>query len=105
MEYSQRTLETWRTSRLGCLYMNSFRLANTIRLGEQPDHTSNLETAAQVLSKRQHPEKRKLYSEIRRLIRSAQRNTEDGKYDDNVQLVLDLLNHYVGKVMEPGRLS
>jgi len=91
-QYPTEVLKTWRTSRLGCLYMNKYT-----SLREDPEGSSQLETIAQILSTRPLLERKRIVREIRRNLGSA-------NYHEDVEqrvLLMGMLNHYISSVMQP----
>jgi hypothetical protein len=92
-QYTDEMLETWRTSRLGCLYMNSF-LASQRGLEDE----SQLERVARVLAQRPLREKKSIQSTI-----VGEMNKAIGSEDrERAELYRAMLNHYIINTMSVG---
>lgn len=91
-QYPIEILKTWRTGRLGCLYLNSFRASR-----DDPEECSQLERIAQVLSTRPLLERKGIYRTIRHDLMAAQQR-EDA---EQTHLLIEMLNHYVESVLQP----
>ncbi len=92
IQYDNEILETWRTGRLGGLYLNSYMISK-----DDPEECSQLERVAEILSTRPQPERIILLNEIKRRVRGAQREEDSGQMES----LLGMLNHYIGSVMQP----
>ncbi|GEM_PF-2526740 len=64
IQYPEEVIRTWRTGRLGALYMNSFTVSRT-----DPGESSQLARITRILDSRPFEEKRALYLEIQEQIR------------------------------------
>ncbi len=91
-QYDNEILETWRTSRLGSLYMTGYVVSRA-----DPEECSQLERVARILSTRPQPERVTLLNEIKTRLRGAQRE-KDGEQTESL---FGMLNHYIGNVMQP----
>lgn len=88
---TREQLETWRTSRLGCYFMNVFSLDRG-----SPEGQSLLEVTATILSKRAFSERRGVYLEIERTLR-LRVQSED--YEGAAGL-RDMLSYYRRHVLD-----
>ena len=61
-QYPDEVIRTWRTSRLGCLYMNSY----TIAITQDAEETSQLARITDILSSRPRKETAEIYRWINR---------------------------------------
>ena len=59
IQYTKKMLETWRTGRLGCLYITCFTLSK-----KDPEELSQLERVTEILSRRPMEEVRGIYVHI-----------------------------------------
>jgi hypothetical protein len=90
--YPNEMLHSWRTGRLGCLYMNNY-----IASKKDSEDGSQLERVTQILSTRPFPERKNLFFEIKKQMISA------FYYEDEEQrdLMVGMLSHYIGSCMVP----
>ena len=91
-QYDNEVLETWRTGRLGGLYMNSYTMSK-----DDPEECSQLERVAKILSARPPLERRGVLNEIKGRVRGAQRAEER----EQMESLLGMLHHYISSVMQP----
>jgi hypothetical protein len=91
-QYPTETLQTWRTGRLGGLYMNSFTMSR-----DDSAELSQLERIAGVMRGRPLAEQRGVMTEIRRNLMAATRRGDYGQ----AQMFAEMACHYAQKVISP----
>lgn len=92
IQYDNEVLETWRTGRLGGLYLNSYMISR-----DDSEECSQLERVAKILSTRPQPERIILLNEITRRVQRTQREEDGGQ----METLLGMLHHYISSVMQP----
>ncbi|MFH1592041.1 MAG: hypothetical protein ABIB47_01605 [Candidatus Woesearchaeota archaeon] len=83
-QYSKGVLKSWRTGRLGCLYMNSF-----IASREHSDELGQLELVTEILALRPFEKRLELYHEIKR----HHDNSVRWEAYEHAQILKDMQNH------------
>jgi len=86
IQYPEEVIKTWRTGRLGALYMSSFTVSRT-----DSEESSQLARIARILDSRPVGEKSALYLEICEQIRVSCRSEDY----DRAALLRDMKQHFL----------
>ncbi|HLC80552.1 MAG TPA: hypothetical protein VJG31_02160 [Candidatus Nanoarchaeia archaeon] len=91
-QYEDEVLKTWRTGRLGALYITSYLVSR-----DHSEESSQLERIAQILSTRPLAERESLLLHLKTEIRVAQklRDFERGRS------YAQMMGHYIESVLQP----
>ena len=93
-QYPKEILKTWRTSRLGCLYMNCYMISR-----DDPEEFPQLEMVAQILSTRLLSEREDLLRAIKSTVNPE---IEEAQKQGDIQkkaLLLGMQDYYLQKVL------
>jgi len=88
IQYPKKALETWRTGRLGCAYMNHFRFGRRFQ-------GSQIEIMAEILAKRDFKERLGILKHMQNCLRII----SQGENYEEASILRDMILYYNQKVM------